>query len=104
LEQVRTQPGPSHFGEAVQEAVEAQAKRLVAAGLKRLGWTQKELTVRRKGDPRKVKLAQELRAKTTLPLTWIAQRLCMGTRGYLAWLLQRTGKKVRRLPPQTNPR
>ena len=33
-------------------------------------------------------LARELRAKTTLPLAWIALRLNMGSRGHLAWLLQ----------------
>ena len=42
----------------------------------------------RKADPRKLEMARELRCKTTLPLAWIAQRLCMGTRGHLAWLLQ----------------
>ncbi len=57
------------------------------AGLKRLGWTGAMLAVRRKGDPRKVELAQELRRKTTMPMVWIAGRLCMGSRGYLAWLL-----------------
>jgi hypothetical protein len=34
-------------------------------------------------------LAQELRSKTTMPLAWIAARLNMGSRGRLAWLLQR---------------
>ncbi|SRR6266404_4813656 len=62
LEQVTTRPGASHFGEAVQEALEVQAERLVAAGLKRLGWTEADLRKRPKGDAKKVKLAQELRA------------------------------------------
>jgi hypothetical protein len=88
LEQVTVRPGPSHFGPAVQEAVEAQAERLTAAALKRIGWTEQELQGRRKGDPQKVELAVELRSKTTMPLGWIAQRLCMGSRGHLAWLLQ----------------
>src|ERR1019366_7766331 len=35
LEQVDTPPGPSHFGEAVQEAEAAQAERRVVEGLKR---------------------------------------------------------------------
>jgi len=93
LEQVTTRPGPSHFGEAVQEAVEVQAERLVAAGLKRRGWTEEDVRRRRKGEATKVKLAEELRAKTTMPLAWIAQRLCMGSRGYLTWLLQHRGKR-----------
>jgi len=52
------------------------------------------LTARRKGDPAKVKLAAAVRAQTTLPLAWIAQRLAMGSRGYLTWLLQRQAKKT----------
>ena len=85
-------PGPSHFGEAVQKAAQVRAERLVAAGLKRLGWTDGDLRARRKGEPAKVELVQELRAQTTMPLAWIAQRLGMGSRGYLTWLLQRRGK------------
>ena len=92
LDQVKTQPGPSHFGELVQEAVEVKAEGLVAADLKRMGWAEDDLSGRRKGDPGKVALAQELRSQTTMPLDWIAQRLRMGTRGYLAWLLQRCAK------------
>jgi hypothetical protein len=57
---VNAQPGPSHFGEAVQEAAEAVAQRLTVAALRRLGWTEQDLKGRRKGDPCKVKLAQQL--------------------------------------------
>lgn len=95
LEQVSIPAGPSHFGEALQEAAEVQAERLVAQGLKRLRWSEMDLKARRKGDPRKVKLARELRAKTTMPLAWIAERLHIGTRGHLAWLLQQNGKDAR---------
>jgi hypothetical protein len=41
----------------------------------------------RGGDPKKVALAARLRAKTTLTTGWIAQRLHIGTRGYLDHLL-----------------
>ncbi len=88
LEQVKERPGTSHFGEAVQEAAQAGAERLAVAALRRLGWTEEDLRRRRKGDLCKVELAWELRSKTTMPLAWIAQRLCMGSRGHLAWLLQ----------------
>jgi hypothetical protein len=88
LEQVEARPGPSHFGEAVQEAEAAQAERLVVKGLKRLRWSEADLNARRKGERGKVQLARELRSKTTMPLAWIAARLHMGTRGHLAWLLQ----------------
>jgi hypothetical protein len=93
LEQVDTPPGPSHFGEAVQEAEAVQAERMVVAGLRRMGWSEADLSARRKGEPRKVELAWELRSRTTMPLVWIAERLRMGSRGHVAWLLQRRGKK-----------
>jgi hypothetical protein len=66
------------FGETVREAVEVRAERLVAEGLRRMGWSEATLQVRRKGDPEKAELARELRARTTLPMAWIAERLCMG--------------------------
>jgi len=42
-------------------------------------WTEKNPAWRRKGDCDKVKL-NVLRAKTTIPLAWIARRLAMGHR------------------------
>ena len=41
----------------------------------------------RKGHPFKIELAAKLRTETTVTLSWIAQRLAMGTRGHLAHLL-----------------
>ena len=64
------------------------------AGLKRMGWSEADLKGRRKGEPRKVDLARKLRSQTTLPLAWIAERLSMGTRGHLAWLLQQRSDKL----------
>jgi len=57
-----------------------------------LGWTERDLARRRKGDPKKAALAAKLRAQTTMPLAWIAERLVMESRGYLAWLLCRLNK------------
>ena len=91
VEQVEARPGPSHFGEAVQEAEAAQAERLVVEGLKRMRWSEADLRARRKGERGKIQLARELRSKTTLPLAWIAARLNTGSRGHLAWLLQQGG-------------
>jgi putative transposase len=89
LDQVNVRPGPSHFGEALNEAEEARAERLVADGLKQLKWSEAELKAQRKGEPKKVKLALALRSRTTMPLAWVAERLSMGTRGYLAFVLGR---------------
>ena len=102
LEQVEARPGPSHFGEAVQEAEAAQAERLVVEGRKRMRWSEADLSARRRGEPGKVRLARELRSQTTMPLAWIAVRLKMGSRGYLAWLLQQRGSG--RLAAPTNKR
>jgi hypothetical protein len=92
LEQVETRSGPSHFGEVVQEAEVVQAERRVIEGLKRIGWSEADLKARRKGEPKKIELAWQLRSQTTMPLAWIAERLQMGSRGHLAWLLQRRGQ------------
>ena len=89
LARVSAVAGANHSGEAVQEAAEAKAERLVVAGLKRLGWNAEVLQQKRKGDRGKVALAKELRAGTTMSLAWIAGRLRMGTPGYLAFLLSR---------------
>ena len=40
----------------------------------------------------KVALAAHLRAETTMTVRWVAERLTMGTRGYLNHLLYRRGK------------
>jgi len=60
-------------------------------GLKRMGWSEADLSARRKGERGKVQLARKLRSKTTMPLAWIAMCLHMGSRGHLAWLLQQRG-------------
>ena len=63
-----------------------------------MGWSEADLKARRKGEPRKVDLAWKLRSQTTLPLAWIAERLSMGTRGHLAWLLQQRSDKLPAYP------
>ena len=49
--------------------------------------TQQDWGSDRKSDPGKMPLASELQAGTTMPITWIAQTLSMGSRGCLARLL-----------------
>jgi hypothetical protein len=39
-----------------------------------------------------------LKAKTTTPLAWITERLNIGSRGHLAWLLQQQGKSGLSVP------
>jgi REP element-mobilizing transposase RayT len=87
LAQVSEKTGRWHYGELVRESAEARAERIVAEELTRRKWNESTLAARRKGDPAKVGMAQRLRRETTVTLAWIAQRLQMGTRTYLAHLL-----------------
>jgi REP element-mobilizing transposase RayT len=80
--------GRSHYGAERQESGEARAQPLVREGLQTLGWTEKELSQRPKGDKGKVKLARRLRAETTMTLRWIADRLQMGSWTYVSNLLR----------------
>ena len=68
-----------HYGAELREADLAHAERVLKEELSRRGWTEAELSRHRKGDPVKVELATCLRARTTMTLKWIAQRLRMGT-------------------------
>lgn len=74
----------------LHEGMEARAQRLLDEELQRIGWSKEHLLARPKGDAHKVRIARELRARTTMPLAWIAEHPHMGSRGYVAWLLQRS--------------
>jgi len=95
LSQVSEQSGAGHSGEEIRESAQAKAERLVLEELKKLRWGQEELGSRRKGDEEKVRIALRLRKETTMTLSWIAQRLEMGTKTHLSHLLywQGRGKK-----------
>ena len=87
LAQMKEQMGEHHYGEERVETGEEKAEGIVRQRLKQLGWTEADLAARRKGDPRKVKLAARLRAETTVTVKWIATRLHMGTWTHLNHLL-----------------
>jgi hypothetical protein len=55
-------------------------------------WQEADLKTRPKGHSVKLVLAARLRAETTMTVGWIAERLAMGTRGYLNHLLYRRRK------------
>ena len=81
------QVGPSHYGAQRQESGEAKARQMVRAGMQELGWSEKELQARPKGDKGKVRLARRLRKETTMSLKWIARELKMGSWTYVSNLL-----------------
>ena len=81
-----------HYGEGCAETAEALAELIIAEELKWGRWQEADLKTRPKGDSVKVALAARLRAETTMTVGWIAERLAMGTRGYLNHLLYRRRK------------
>ena len=87
----------NHSAAERHESDEAKARGIVAAELKRLGWTGKELKQRRKGDVKKVAIARRLRAETTMTLKWIAAELQMGVWTHVSNLLslRRRQRKVK---------
>jgi len=56
------------------------------------GLEQADLQARRKGEPRKVELAWELRFTDDDPAGLDSGTAHMGTRGHLAWLLHHRGQ------------
>jgi putative transposase len=92
LDRVAVKAGRSHYGLEIQQSAGARAERIVAEELKRLKWTKDDLKAKRKGDLAKVRMAIRLRQETVMTLDWIAERLCMGTRGHLAHLLYWAGR------------
>ena len=89
LEQVAERVGESHYAEERQGIGEHKALGMVEAELKRLGWAAEELKARRKGDAKKVRIAQRLRAETTMTLKWIARQLQMGSWRHVPNLLSK---------------
>ena len=79
MERGRAVRDVDHNGGEVREHGEAAARRLIAEGLKREGLRPAELGSRAKGDPRKARIASQVRSTTTVPLQWLADQLSMGT-------------------------
>ena len=92
LAQMSKRLGTEHYGEERMETEAMKAERIIAEELKRRKWRGAALQARPKGDQKKVALAARLRAETTMTAGWIAERLEMGTRGYLNHLLYRRRK------------
>ncbi len=94
LGQMKERLGAEHYGAERQETVEAQAEEIVREELKRRRWGEEDLGWRAKGDTVKVALAARLRAETVMTVKWIAERLQMGSPGYVNLLLYRRRKAI----------
>ncbi len=93
LESVQTRATESHHAQTRQETTEEKARRLLQEELDKLGWKGAELASRAKGDARKIRIAQRLRAETAVTLKWIAKELHMGTWTHVANRLQNAKDK-----------
>ncbi len=83
LPQMTERLGAEHSGEERLETAETKAERIIAEELKRRRWKASDLEKRAKGEPGKVEMAGRLREETTVTVKWIAERMGMGTAGYL---------------------
>ena len=92
LAQMSERLGAEHYGDERAQTAQAMAEQIIVEELKRRRWKEVALKTRPKGDPAKVALAARLRAETTMTVGWIAERLGMGSRGYLNHLLYRQRK------------
>src|SRR4249920_1469008 len=71
---------------------QAKAERQMEQALRSEGVGAQHLLSCRKRHPFKIELAAKLREQTTVRVTWIAQRLVMGSRGHLMHLFYPNGK------------
>jgi len=92
LGQMKERMGAEHYGTERQETMAEHAEGIVTEELKRRRWGEEELPRRAKGDAGKVVVAVRLRAETAVTVKWIAERLQMGTPGYVNHLLYRRQK------------
>jgi hypothetical protein len=78
----------SYESSMVRDELDAvRAERLVREELKAEGWVDQDLQVTPKGHAVKVRIAARLRRETPMDARWIADRLSMGSAGYLRSLL-----------------
>jgi len=96
LGQMKERLGAEHFGEERQETIAEHAEAIVKAELRRRRWTEGDLGKRAKGDACKMAMAQRLRAESAVTVKWIAERLQMGSAGYVNHLLYHHRKMNRR--------
>ncbi len=64
--------------------------------LRRRRWNEEVLGQRAKGDPEKVKIVMRLRKETLMTVTWIAERLPMGSVANVNTLLCQRRQRKRR--------
>ena len=96
LEQMTGRLGAEHYGEERLETEMKKAERIVGEEMRQLGWKEEDLVGRAKGDFGKVRMAARLRQETMVTVKWIANRLGMGSAGYVNNRLYRWRKGILR--------
>jgi putative transposase len=83
----------NHLARERADATEMKAERIIQSRLAEIGWSEKDLRERGKCVPEKIRIAQQLRAETTLSLKNVAERLSMGAWTNLSSLLYKAAKR-----------
>lgn len=83
----------NHEARERADTAEMKAERIIQSRLEEIGWSEKDLGERGKCVPEKIRIAQQLRAETTLSLKRVAERLSMGTWTNVSSLLYKATKQ-----------
>jgi hypothetical protein len=76
--QARKGNSASHLSDALEETMEEKARGVIRAFLENRGIGLEAFRKLKKGDSAKVRLAGQLRRKTTMTMAWIARELNAG--------------------------
>lgn len=79
--------GQEHYGPERQLSQIELAERIIGEELKRRRIPADQLVTMPKGHRQKIEIACRLRAETVLPVSWIANRLYLGSRTYATQLI-----------------
>jgi len=85
----RSERKQNYHGAEIHDHGESEARRIIAQRLVQAGLQSLDLGRLAKGDPRKVQIAKEVRTKTSVPLSFVARELSMGTPMYVSKLTNR---------------
>lgn len=69
----------NYHGAEMRDHGAAEARKIIVQRLMEVGLSKIEISNLPKSDARKVKIAQEVRSKTSVPLQFLAHELSMGT-------------------------
>jgi len=89
----------AHQARKRADIAEMKGESIIQSRLQEIGWSETDLQERGKCVTEKIRIAQQLRAETTLSLKRVAERLNMGTWTNVSSLLYKISKQA----PKTDP-